>query len=94
MTPAIWHYHDLVTTNIVWYTAYTREVGGSRVLRNSRALVFQQGVQCRWAGEMKGGSIRAHIPCPGQPILHVSYASLYIYVCVCTYIHVCIYEYI
>jgi len=33
--------HDIVTTNIIWCTAYKRGVGKRRILRNSRAIVLQ-----------------------------------------------------
>jgi len=48
--------------------------GGSRILRDSRAIVLQQFEQCRWAEEMKGGLIRIQttqskrISCKGQAI--------------------------
>jgi len=41
----------------VWHTQ-GRSRGGL-ILRNRRAIVLQQCGQCRWAGEMKGGLIRA-----------------------------------
>ena len=33
--------HDIAITNIVWYMAYTRGVGGGGILRNRRAIVLQ-----------------------------------------------------
>jgi len=54
------------------YSIHTGGRKGSFIRSNNRAIVLQQGGQCRWAGEMKGLLIRAQQPrskrksCKGQ----------------------------
>jgi len=58
----------------VWHTH--RRSHGGRILPFSRAIVLQQGGQCRWAGGVKARLIRAQvtpskkISCKGQPPTH------------------------
>jgi len=76
--------YTIVSTNILWCTAYKRGVGGGVVycpivvqyiLPNSRAIVLHQGGQCRWAQHMKGWLIRSKqsrsegTSCKGQPVV-------------------------
>ena len=69
---ATWPLHDIGMINMVWFIAYMGGRKGSLLLSNNRALVLQQGGQCRWAWGMKGWLIRAQQPrrkriyCKGQ----------------------------